>query len=876
MKSLRFAVLVLVLIMGLSGMAHADRIALVIGNGAYPESPLSNAVNDARDMKKALHDLGFTTVVYAEDADIVQMKRKADEFISQLEVDSEGVFYFSGHGAQVDGSNYLIPLKSGIRDEVELQHYAFDVGLLLDKLRKRGNRFNLVILDACRDNPFKGFKAQIGGLASMSGPEGTMIAFASAPNTSASNNKSGKNSLFTKHLLLHISEPGLKVEDLWKKVRLGVIQDSPNPAKPQTPWENGSLMGDFCFAGCAGAVESEAEQKLREAEEIIRQYKERERQAQTTPPSIGGEQRDAERPVDRSRTELWERSESTTSLGDLDEAERLYLNKKYSLALPLYRKLAEAGDGFAQFRLGSFSENGLGVSKDWHEAAAWFERSAKSGDAFGQYNFGRANRSANGGHDEAAAQQWEDRGKANGLREKAKILAQRGDPMAQFIAGRIAYSEKRYPEALAWYRKAAEQGDAKAQGNLGAFYFNGIGVKKDPAQAVVWYRKAAEQGNAWVQNELGGKYEKGDGVDKDSAQAVEWYRKSAEQGFAEGQKNLGLMYYAQGDGVQKDSAKAVAWFRKAAEQGLARGQYLLGLMYAKGDGVEKDSAKAVEWYTKAAEQGDVAAQMNLGRIYEIGDGVDKDSAKAVEWYSKAAEQGLANAQASLANMYFEGNGVKKDAVKALAWNHKALEQRNAAVEAVVQNNIAAIYANGGEGVEKDPAKAVRGLRKAAEQGAAVAQYNLGSMYHNGDGVEKNPIQAVAWFRKAAEQGYAVAQYNLGVMFANGSGVEKDPTQAVAWYRKAAEQGDAMAQAYLGVMYANGNGVEKDPTQAVAWFRKAANQGNANAQSNLGVMYETGKGVENDQDQAITWYRKAAAGGDENAKKSLARLGVSSD
>ncbi len=285
---MRQLVLGLVLAIGWMGVADADpRIALVIGNGAYPESPLSNALNDSKGMKTALVKLGFQ-VIYLENADLLQMNRATDEFIGRLETDSEGLFYFSGHGSQAEGSNYLVPLQAEIRDEVELQHRAFDVGLVLDKMRKRGNRLNLVILDACRDNPFKGFKAVIGGLAGMSGPEGTLIAFASAPNTPALNNRSGNNSLFTKHLLLHIAEPGLKIEDLLKKVRLGVKSDSPNPNRPQTPWENGSLLGDFCFAGCADRAESQAEVELRVAKERIRQL-EHERRDQATQPSIGGE-----------------------------------------------------------------------------------------------------------------------------------------------------------------------------------------------------------------------------------------------------------------------------------------------------------------------------------------------------------------------------------------------------------------------------------------------------------------------------------------------------------------------------------------------------------------------------------------------------------
>ncbi len=243
------------------------RIALVIGNGAYAESPLSNALNDAKGVKAALQKLDFQ-VIYLENADLAEMDDAVHKFIARLQPDSEGLFYFSGHGAQADGANYLIPLRADIANKGELKARAYNAGIVLDNMRERGNRFNLVILDACRDNPFKGFKSAVGGLTGMSGPTGTLIAFASAENTPASNNKRENNSVYTKHLLRHIAEPGLKIEDMWKKVRQGVSEDTDGE---QIPWENGSLMGDFCFAGCADRAESAAEKKLRVAEDRIRQ-----------------------------------------------------------------------------------------------------------------------------------------------------------------------------------------------------------------------------------------------------------------------------------------------------------------------------------------------------------------------------------------------------------------------------------------------------------------------------------------------------------------------------------------------------------------------------------------------------------------------------
>jgi hypothetical protein len=221
-------------------------------------------------------------------------------------------------------------------------------------------------------------------------------------------------------------------------------------------------------------------------------------------------------------------------------------------------------------------------------------------------------------------------------------------------------------QAVAWYRKAAEQGNAMAQFNLGNMYANGQGVPKDDQQAVAWFRKAAEQGNDRAQFSLGLMYDNGQGVPKDEQQAAAWHRKAAEQGNDRAQVNLGLMY-ANGQGVPKDEQQAVAWFRKAAEQGNAMAQFNLGLMYDNGQGAPKDEQQAAAWYRKAAEQGQADALFNLGAMYANGQGVPKDEQQAVAWYRKAAEQGHAGAQFNLGGMYYKGQGVPKDEQSAYFW-----------------------------------------------------------------------------------------------------------------------------------------------------------------------------------------------------------------
>ena len=200
------------------------------------------------------------------------------------------------------------------------------------------------------------------------------------------------------------------------------------------------------------------------------------------------------------------------------------------------------------------------------------------------------------------------------------------------------YHKQEYEQAVDFFRKAAEQGHATAQFNLGVCYDHGQGVAQDYNEAVKWYRKAVEQGYASAQYNLGVCYDNGRGVAQDYNEAVKWYRKAAEQGHATAQYNLGVCY-ENGQGVAQDYKEAVKWYRKAAEQGDADAQYNLGYCYKNGRGVAKDYNEAVKWYRKAAEQGESYAQNNLGVCYENGQGVPKDLQKAIELYRKSAEQG---------------------------------------------------------------------------------------------------------------------------------------------------------------------------------------------------------------------------------------------
>ena len=200
--------------------------------------------------------------------------------------------------------------------------------------------------------------------------------------------------------------------------------------------------------------------------------------------------------------------------------------------------------------------------------------------------------------------------------------------------------------AARWFRKAAEQGEAKAQERLGHMYRRGVGVAEDNREAVKWYRKAAEQGNTEAQVHLGYMYANGEGVPEDYREAEKWRRQAAEQ--AEDLDLLSLaVQYANGIGVPEDSWEAKKLFRLVAEGGhpvfSQAAQRQLGDMYYAGKYAlqfGKDNREAVKWYRKAAEQGDAKAQERLGHMYANGEGVPQDFVQAHAWMNLAAAQGF--------------------------------------------------------------------------------------------------------------------------------------------------------------------------------------------------------------------------------------------
>lgn len=242
-----FAIIFTVSIGYAQAAPEPPRYALVIGNGSYPDQPLANPANDAKLMAETLQTLGFTVFKHT-DLSQKGMRRAIRDFGDELAKagdDAISLIFYAGHGLQVQGQNFLVPVDANIQAERDVSVEAVSADAMLDMLAFSDTSLNIVILDACRNNPYqRGFRSTAGrGLARMDAPSGTILAYATAPGQIAADGD-GRNSPYTRALVRSMNQPGAPIEEVFKRVRIEVMDRSNGQ---QVPWESSSLTGDFYF-----------------------------------------------------------------------------------------------------------------------------------------------------------------------------------------------------------------------------------------------------------------------------------------------------------------------------------------------------------------------------------------------------------------------------------------------------------------------------------------------------------------------------------------------------------------------------------------------------------------------------------------------------
>jgi hypothetical protein len=241
------------------------RIALIIGNSAYPGNmALANPSNDAKDMANTLRNMGFG-VIEVIDSDRTKMLEAIDRAGKALAgKQGVGMLFYAGHGLQLDWRNYMVPIDAKLNTAADVPKQTVDIEAVMNIFKSSGNRMNIVVLDACRDNPFADGKTASGkGLAPLDAPTGTFLAYATAPGNVAADGAVGsKNGLYTGFLLQELQKPTASIENVFKRVRFQVRKASDGS---QIPWETTSLEDDFVFnSGIKKVVKLTEDQKEKE------------------------------------------------------------------------------------------------------------------------------------------------------------------------------------------------------------------------------------------------------------------------------------------------------------------------------------------------------------------------------------------------------------------------------------------------------------------------------------------------------------------------------------------------------------------------------------------------------------------------------------
>lgn len=651
----RAIVVAVVLNAAVSGGAWAaQRVALIVGVSKYEKVPaLVNPAKDARLVQATLQKLGFQVTVL-NDPTRMQLIEGLGQFEEAAKGSEAAVIYYAGHGAMIDGVNYLLPKDAVSTSKTALTASSLESASLGQALQG-AKAVRLIILDACRNNPTatRSLGGGTRGLAREAGPTSTSVVtlMAAAPGQVAQDGVAGAaNSPFAIALTQGMTRPGITVGELPSYVQAEVERMTEGEQTPdlQGIWPN--VHWSFDPAGPArvasAATPAADVTKIKwEKDQVFWQ-------------SI----KDSDDPADfKAYMEAQDRGEITGSFRRLaanriksleklppgsfqvasrsaapgqdlvTQARDAFTRGDYAGAVRDWTAAARQGNGAAMYNLGVLSLTGKGVAKDPAAAARWFKDSADAGHSGGMVNWALCRLNGFGiAKDEADGVRWlqqaANRGSATGMGMLAEA----------YLRGRGVGADPR--QAAAWLQKAVDAGDGPSIAQLADLYEQGQGVGRDVRRAFTLYQRAATAGDTDAMVRLGYAYEDGEAVAKDEVQAATWYQRAAELGNSEGMSSLAVMFET-GAGLPQDYGRAAEYYRLAANAGDARGYLGLGSLTARGAGVRQNPAEALRLFQAAADRGSALAMRNLGILYETGQGVKADRRKAVEWYRKAAEAG---------------------------------------------------------------------------------------------------------------------------------------------------------------------------------------------------------------------------------------------
>ena len=752
--------------------AQAKRIALIIGNDNYQNLPshyqLRKARNDAKATAETFKNLGFE-VIKGFDLKRRDINIKLSNFANRIEPGDEVMFFFAGHGVRMGGLNYLLPSdipSIDSADETLLRAESLRVDEVTDLIRNRGARLSILVLDACRNNPYKDNKSRsIGGtrgLARMDPPEGTLVLFSAGAGQEAldrlDDNDPHPNSIFTRTFLPLVKQQGLELSNLSRRVKAKVRDLARTVNHTQTPAIYNEVIGDVYLSGkqnSPGTQNTTIQTLIPQTGDVI----------------------------------LWQNIQYSTNKSDYEFFLKEHPKSTYaSLARFKLQQLKSA-------KVAALSPLNLSKSQKL-KTRGWIG-----------INFQKSTTADKGllitsVHRNSPSEQA-------GLKNQDIITSINGNLVTdvQSFADLVSKGGPNKRLKLAILRGGTERNINLTTGSFYHYYQN--------------LHAAADRGNGQAAYSLAQSYRWGINLDKNETKALTYYRNASNAGYPPAMYSLATLTYWGHLGTKADKRGSTELYEKAALKGHTPSMVQTGIAYRYGSYKTKDYAKALSWFQQAAEKGDSSGMTNLADMYRYGLGVGKDYGQAVSWYQKSTDKNNTTGMKALAKMYKSGQGVAKDISQTILWYEKAAKQKDPAA----MNELGVLYHNG-DGVKKDYKKAMEWYKQAAEKNYAWSLQNIGILYKHGQGVKKDYRAAKEWFIKAANQNHTKSMYEIGFLYDRGQGVPKNYNKAFEWYQKAANKNYTDAKYAIGVLYNNGQGVGKDDNQAAYWVFQSVKEKDA--------------------------------------------------
>lgn len=651
-----------------ASVSAQTRHAFVVGIDTYDNvGSLAKARNDARAVAAALEEVGFRTQLLI-DADENALLTELTRFSGQLDRGDEVVFYFAGHGVEINGRNYLLPAdvpSVAPGQELVVTRGALPVSDVIDQFNARGVRLSLLILDACRDNPFETLGTRsLGrsvGLGREEAPEGTFVMFSAGAGQQALDRLSTEdpdpNSVFTRVLLPRLTQPGLPLRTMVREVRSEVRALGRTVAHEQFPAVYDQLDGAFTFVPAVATPDPIDDGPV----------------APPTSPPVASD------PCAAARAD-WPLIGENPSVALLEAYRSAHSGCSLMVTLASER-LAALSDGpsitppvVTPTPAPPTVTTPTPIQTPAPPTVTTPTPIPTPTSQPGTQDVARLMQAcvAVAGPDVPFADLQTGRGLEQARRacgEAWSVMTDRTSPDGielTALVGRIAHARGDFAEAAGLYQTAANGGNAMAAYSLGEFYRDGQGVVVDGPTAMGWFRDAGELGDPSGWHAYGLSFLTGDVVPQDQYRASLAFQTAAEQGYGPSMYELGLLYQ-DGTGVAQDQSLANDWFARGADAGEPRSAVRLGISYFSGQGVGQDRTRAARLFRQAADAGNASGMRNTGVMYREGFGVPLNQAEATRWFERAVASGDAFAHIYLGWQHQYGNGTQIDNREAANW-----------------------------------------------------------------------------------------------------------------------------------------------------------------------------------------------------------------